>query len=134
MLPYCEQMAVNYYILNPLYFSQGVTGRDIQCSLHAILHIRNNTENTLFVSDRFPKLPCHVMSPEQLESLPKPLKKCVKTAVSFENNPFDLFDPFLKLFDIPDGSFVILIVSDWFHQVHKKPWHVRNPENIESLP
>ena len=74
------------------------------------------------------------MSLEQRKSLPKQWKKCVKTAVSFENNPFYLFGPFWVVFDNPDGSFEILIVTDWFHQVHKVPWDVRNPENIESLP
>ena len=74
---------------------------------------------SFFVSDWFHKLPCHGMRLEQLESLPKPWKKSVKTAVSFENYPFYLFGPFLAILDIPDGSFEILIVSDWFHQVHK---------------
>ena len=89
---------------------------------------------SFFVSDWFHKLPCRVRSPEQLKSLPKPLKKCVKAAVSFENHPFYLFGPFLFFFDIPDGSFEILNVSDWFHQVNKVPWHVMNAEHIEYLP
>ena len=52
---------------------------------------------------------------------------------SFENHPFTflaLFGPFLIFMK---GSFAIIIVSDWFIQVQKAPWHVRNPEHFESL-
>ena len=52
---------------------------------------------------------------------------------SFENNPFYHFGSFLGVFDIPEGFFEILIVSDWFNQVHKVPWHVRILEHIEFL-
>ena len=62
------------------------------------------------------------------------MKKVCQDYHSFEYHPFYLFGPFGAVFDIPEGSFEILIVSDWFHQVHKVPWHVMNPEHIESLP
>ena len=44
-----------------------------------------------------------------------------------------IFYPFWAIFFIPEGSFEIHIVSDCFFQVRKIPWHVRNPEHIESL-
>ena len=38
---------------------------------------------------------------------------------------------FQALMDVPDKSWEVLIVSDWFHKV---PWHVRSPEQLKSLP
>ena len=49
------------------------------------------------------------------------MKKVCQDYHSFENHPFYLFGPFWAVFDIPEGSFEILIVSDWFNQVQKHP-------------
>ena len=54
-------------------------------SVLAVLDVPDVSFEVFIVSDYFQKLPWHVISPEQLECLTFPWKKCIKTAVSLEN-------------------------------------------------
>ena len=79
-----------------------------------------------FVSDCFHEVPWHVSSLKHFKSLRYPWKKCIKTAVAFENHPFGQFHPFRTFLTAHWKSSLSLIGSIRYPDM----WGVQNTASL----